>query len=162
MINLVACIGSRDLNKHELEICKAYGQALAENGKMVITGNARGADQAYAEGANSVDPGKVILVLPWYSYERHAIVEGNKVIVFDPKKPECIGWRLEAEKLHPAWHKLSQGGQLLMARNIRIVMYADYLIAFPKKNKYGQLGGTGQGIRYAEKLGMRIERLDES
>jgi len=156
----IACIGSRDLNKDELARCKEWGYKFAREGYVIQTGNARGADQAFAEGANTVNPEMVMLFLPWSSYEKHRIIEGNKVIVFDESNPAHRLWMEEAEKHHPAWYKLSRGSRLLMARNIGIIDGTFYVVAFPKTNPFGQLGGTGQGIRYATSRGVPVYRMD--
>ncbi len=64
-----SCVGSRRLTREQLHICYKMGQYLAEQGIVLSTGAASGADQAFAEGALSAG-GKVTLWLPWSSYER--------------------------------------------------------------------------------------------
>jgi hypothetical protein len=157
---IIACIGSRDLRQNELEICRQIGERMVKFGHEIITGNARGADQAFADGGNSVDRSKITLVLPWHGYEFHAVRDHNKVITLNPDVPEHKEWLRAAEETHPAWEKLSNGTRLLMARNIGIVKPSNLVVAFPLKNRFGQLGGTGQGIRYAEKLGVPVKRID--
>ena len=74
-----ACIGSRRTPPAYLKLMEYLGEAIVENGDWVVSGNCKGADQAYAKGANKVDPTKVLLYLPWKTYETSALVKGNEV-----------------------------------------------------------------------------------
>lgn len=145
----VACIGSRELATPILVQIQELGRLVVERGHSLHTGNAPGADQAFAAGGNSVDPAKVHLHLPWASFERQAIHPGNAVeTVGDPWGPVAL--YEEAAQLHPAWDRLTKAGQRLMARNILIVRGAEVCLAYPNWKKSGG-GGTGQGLRYCQK-----------
>ncbi|KKN09988.1 hypothetical protein LCGC14_1041260 [marine sediment metagenome] len=160
---LYAGIGSRDLTPAQINTCEKLGAWFAQQGHILCTGNAKGADQAFARGVNSVDPTRVRLFLPWSSYERQAIVPGNKVISLDDYPAAAIA-RLEvdAAKHHGAWHRLKQGGRKLMVRNGLIIEGpagpVGIVLAFPS-NKVGG-GGTGQGIRLAESKGIEVIDLN--
>lgn len=149
----VACIGSRSLLAKDITLCETIGRYIASVGSIVVTGNAKGADQAYARGANSVAPTAVRLYLPWRTYNAEAIVEGNKVI----KEPEKI-WYQIAAKYHPNWGSLKRGGRCLHARNVGIIGVSDFVVAFPSGG-YG--GGTAMGMRLGHARNLKVDNLRE-
>ena len=143
----IAGIGSRALNGARLDICRRLGAFIATCGGEIHSGNAGGADQAFARGGNSVDPRLVHLHLPWPNFEARAIHPDN--VIHLPQ--EQSGYAETAAKYHPAWKHLTQGGRKLHTRNVSIVCWPtmkDMVLAFPSNKKGG--GGTGQGMRVAE------------
>jgi len=158
----IACIGSTQLNPKQIQVCETIGRSIVNYGDKVSTGNAKGADQAYARGGNSVDPWFVRLCLPWRSYEREAIVHGN--VVEDLQQLESAHYaelEAEAKAHHGAWHKLSQGGQKLQIRNGLILDGCGLVIAWPNVNKsWG--GGTGQGMKVAKSRGIEVVDLSKN
>ena len=160
-----AGIGSRDLTPEQIEVCEKLGSWFAQCGHTLHTGNALGADQAFARGANQVNPELVHLWLPWGSYESGAVQPGNVRHVLGEYSPDMLAaLEVEVREFHPAWHRLKQGGRKLMMRNGLIISPAskpskkqvamrkpvDLVIAFPNPNKPGG-GGTGHGLRLASK-----------
>jgi len=150
----VACIGSREIPTETALLMQQIGEMLAQKGHSVASGNAMGSDEAYARGANQVDPKRVLLYLPWASYNKELIVQGNEIHLEEAKE-----WEPLAEKHHPAWMWLSQGARRMMIRNVGIVMQSDRVIAYLNHNKTGG-GGTGHGWRVAGAL--KIPRIDLS
>lgn len=150
----IACIGSREINPQIESEMEHIGEFIARQGWWLASGNAIGSDQAYARGANRVNPTKVILYLPWSTYEDQAIVEGNQVL--ESPKPE---WEELAARHHPRYPLLGQGAQKMMVRNAGIVRNADAVIAYLNRRKIGG-GGTGHGARIASAL--EIPLLDIS
>ena len=148
----IAVIGSRDIPDNVRELMVTVGTNLVGDGHWLTSGNADGSDAAWAEGGNSVDPTKVIIYLPWATYNSDYLVEGNRVL--KAPKPE---WFDKAAQFHPNWHNLKQGARRLMARNYGIVHKADAVLAYLNHNKQGG-GGTGHGWRIAEHL--KIPRFD--
>jgi len=146
----IACIGTRELGDATV-LLEAIGAYLVRAGYTVSTGNAIGSDQAFARGGNSVDPKRVELWLPWASYERAAVVKGNIVHT----GPTVDDVEL-AKKLHPAWGRCSAGARTLHARNCQIVRGCTLVIALPRRDCPG---GTGQGMRIAEHLGIPVHNL---
>lgn len=140
----VATIGSRSTPGPILTLMENIGAYLVSNGYIISTGNAKGADQAFARGANRVNPKLVRLYLPWPSYEIENIVPYNEVIPYQEES-----WLTEAAKYHPKWSTLKDSVKKLHARNVGIVKGACQIIAFPNNNKIGG-GGTGMGLRLAE------------
>jgi hypothetical protein len=157
---LYAGIGSRRLDKGALVLCYSIGAFLARLGWTLVTGAAKGADQAFAQGALS-EGGEVILCLPWASYERDwvlsARVKGARVRVLKPDDKDAFA---SVDAHHPAARYLSGSVRKLHARNHLVVHKAKFVMAFPQATEAGGLGGTGQGIRVAQALGIRAVRLD--
>lgn len=146
----VACIGSRETPDNTLVLMEKIGAYLAQNNYIISTGNALGADQAFARGGNSVDPRKVRLYLPWPAYEADKIVKGNDVITYQEED-----WFTESAKYHPAWKTLKDSVKKLHSRNIGIVKGSCLVICYLNHRKPGG-GGTGQGVRYAQALGIPV------
>lgn len=149
----VACIGSRSLSAKFLDFCFTFGQFIARLEGEVHTGNAEGADQAFARGANTVDPRLVHLHLPWPNYNAGAVVPRN--VVHLPQ--EQSNYTEIAAEYHPTWRYLKQGVKKLHTRNVSIICWPqlkDLVLAFPGGgvNK----GGTGQGIRIATGYEVRV------
>lgn len=151
-INRIACIGSRDIDEEQKELAFKIGKSLAEKGIQVASGNAFGSDEWFGKGVNSVDPELLILYIPWMSYNRVLIQEGNKVTW--TLKPE---WEKIAEKNHPVWDKLTQGAKKLMTRNVGIISKSSKVVGFVNGSKPGG-GGSGHSFRVAEVL--KIPTLD--
>ncbi len=154
----IAGIGSRDLDEEQRDICFRLGRVIAERGGEVHSGNAEGADQAFANGANSVDPKWVHLHLPWPNFNREAIVRGNVIHLPHPQSH----YDVTAAKYHPNWQYLKQGAKKLHTRNVSIIVHPapkDMVLAYPSLKLGG--GGTGQGMRIAEGMGVPLWNLRE-
>lgn len=155
----VACIGSRDLTPEQLGLCQEIGRLIALNGFELHSGNAPGADQAYASGANQVNPELVHLHLPWPGFKREAVWRGNQVHVYPF---DGVRFYVDiAAECHPKWDYLRDYAKKLHARNVSILMPArkkvDVCVAWPSERVGG--GGTGQGMRIAEAYGIRLVDL---
>ena len=57
----IACIGSRATPPLVLDWMRQAGALLVRAGHRIISGNAPGADQAWAAGGNTADPTQVTL-----------------------------------------------------------------------------------------------------
>ncbi len=156
---LYAGIGSRDLSPKQIEVCEKLGSWFAKQGHVLHTGNAKGADQAFARGANRVSPCMVHLYLPWDSYERDAIEPGNMILSLDSYSRVSIeDMEALAARHHPAWNRLKQGGRKLMVRNGLIIDNTSMVLAFPSSKIGG--GGTGHGMRIARARGIELIDLN--
>lgn len=149
----IACIGNRNPARDVLRALYNIGRHLVLAGHIVVSGNARGADQAYGRGVNSVDRRRLHLHLPWAGYEQQAIRTGNVVrVTWDARY-----FKIAAQH-HPAWTELSNGATRLMARNVAIVESSDLVIAYPSLAKpWG--GGTGHGMTVARAMGKPVVDL---
>lgn len=152
----VAVVGTRNPTSEQLDLCGRIVQVLMLIHPSVIisTGMAPGIDQ---KAVSEAFPNRLHLYLPWKSFEAQKIPVYAKVTVYDPKIHR--EWTDSVFKLHPAPDKLKSSYICLHARNYGILAdqeWASACIAFPRVKGYGSdnLGGTGQAIRIADKLGI--------
>lgn len=153
----VACVGRRDLRCSEALYLESVGLALIENGHSITSGNAPGSDQTFALGASYLDASRVELYLPWSSFEKRAILEGNVLHQVEEATQEH---RDLARKSHPTWDRLPSTVRPLMVRNAMIVKSSAVVLSFPNMMKPG-LGGTGHAMRCALELGVPVWLLNE-
>jgi hypothetical protein len=141
-----AGIGSRQTPKYILDWMAEMGAELVRQGWTVVSGNADGADSAWARGANSVDPAKLELWLAWKT--KRGLVEGNDVRVFcELPKEEQERYIDIVRKLHPAWQYVSDNAALLLGRNAKIIEKVEVVFGYtPFKDR----GGTMMGYKLAE------------
>lgn len=138
-----AGIGSRETPSDVLTIFEKVGKFLAQKDFILRSGHAEGADKAFENGCDKVNGLKEIY-LPWKGFEGSE----SDLIVFDIRAFEI------AEKYHPYWNNLKQGGQKLQARNSHQVLGSDletpssFVLCWTKNGKGS--GGTGQAIRIAK------------
>lgn len=158
----VACIGSRDLNRDQVAQCQKIGALIVANGFELHSGNALGADQAFASGANQEHPDLVHLHLPWASYERKAVRPENHVYVYPFGNMKF--YVDVAADAHPNWNNLKSAVRKLHARNSSILIpdqkEVDVCIAWPSSRPGG--GGTGQGMRIATARGINLIDLTKT
>lgn len=147
----IACIGSRGLSREQLALCQEIGRWLVPRGHELVTGEAIGADQAFAQGGASVDPSKVHIWVPWHSYEAAQRPAG--VIVHEET---VYGDVALAQHNHPIWNQPRPGVKPLMARNARIIMCSEFVLAWPGRNASSPTGGTTHGMRRARQWGNKV------
>lgn len=147
----IACIGSRETSPVVLKWMEATGAALVRAGYTIVSGNAPGADQAWARGGNSMDPTRVELCLPWGSFETASIHGRNVVRTFDATDGQRAIALVQAT--HPAFARLTHGALLLHARNAMIVENAHLVLGSLNAAKLGG-GGTRSAFRIAQRLGV--------
>lgn len=156
----VSGIGSRSLNEFQLTLCRDLGIQVVASGGFLHSGAAPGADQAFMSGGGTIDEQRVFAHLPWPTYERGHILYRSYHSVCPPYP---ANYEALAAECHPAWHRLSRGARALHIRNVSIVTPfgkpVDLVLAFPNPTKPGG-GGTGQGIRIAERLGIPVVDLN--
>lgn len=143
----IACIGSRQTPPDILKWMEYAGAELVKAGHVIVSGNAPGADQAWARGGNGVDAARVELCLPWQGFEDHAIRNGNVVRVYDPISGKF--YRDHAATIHPRWSRLTPSVRKLHARNVMIVSGAACLLYYVMKRS---TSGTKFGIEVARKF----------
>lgn len=158
----VACIGSRDLSEEALDDCTEIGRLVVSRGFELHSGNAPGADQAFAQGGNSVDPKRVHLHLPSFSFNLEAIVLGNHVYTYP--FDDLRFYSTIAADCHPKWEYLKDYVRKLHVRNASILVpqkqNVDVCVAWPSQRIGG--GGTGQGMRIAAARGIRLIDLTQT
>jgi hypothetical protein len=130
---------------------------LAEQGWVLRTGMATGADQAFYRGA-CARHGSMELYLPWRDFERgeRSDIEGREIFVLAQPTPEAYEL---AAKFHPNWGKLTDGPRALHARNSHQVLGRDlktasrFVVCWTEDGSLDGSGnkarGTGQALRIA-------------
>ena len=152
-----AGIGARKTPPRILRIMADSARELAKKGYSLSTGAAKGADQAFAEGAIG-GYGRVDLYLPWSSYEkqwwRHLNGDVYTHILDTVSHKAAIQ---SVYKYHPAANRLSQGVLKLHARNFLVMENVDFVICWTPNGEV--TGGTGQALRLAIDRGIRVYNL---
>lgn len=153
-----AGIGSRECPKEVLNQMTELAFQLEKLGWWLRSGNATGADQAFALGVGE----KAQIWLPWYSFggdafrlirptHTYKVIQDNDTEAFD-----------SVEKFHPNAANLKPAVRKLMARNHRQLKGlnepdSSFVICWTKDGK--DSGGTGQNIRAANHWGIPVFNL---
>lgn len=128
------------------------GRWFAENNIKLRSGHAKGSDDAFERGCNSVN-GKKEIYLPWKGFEG----SNSDLIVSDPKAYAI------AKQHHKGWDNLKQGAKKLMARNSHQLLGQNLetpstlVVCWTPKGE--TVGGTGQAIRIAEHYNIPIVNI---
>jgi len=167
----IACAGWRGTSREVLQLCEEVGAYIVAKGFILTHGNAAGPDQAFARGANRVDPTLVHVYLPWPDYNTKSLHPDNHLIChFDddqlpggsweqPGNQEFLQWAELARSCHPHPEKCSDGARLLLIRNVGVVQGANQLLAARNLIDH-QRGGTNHAWRVADKL--KVPSIDLS
>jgi hypothetical protein len=147
----VGCIGTSEPNDREYSTCVATGYALVEMSKIIVSGNAKGCDHAYASGANIIRPTSVRLYVPNRNHYPQHWVLGN--IIIADQEPY---WEDLARGNHPRYDYQSDYVKKLFQRNAGIILASDYIIALPNFRKKPWGGGTSHGMKIASQLGKPV------
>jgi len=141
-----AGIGSRKTPGEVLEIMRHVAVLMAEQGWVLRSGGADGADSAFEEGCRQ-QGGEMEIFLPWKGFN------SNPSPLFDlPAMGEALA---VASDIHPAWNRTSQGAKKLLARNIFQILGKDLespssvVIAYTTGG-----GGTGFALSVADFFGI--------
>lgn len=132
-----AGIGSRETPQRILSTMTGIAMTLWNNGWVLRSGAALGADSAFESGANN----NAEIYLPWPGYNEH------QSSLCSPSLDAII----MAGTYHPAWDRCSQGARKLHGRNCHIVLGSDLndpvdiIVCWTPGGK--RKGGTGQALR---------------
>lgn len=145
-------IGSRETPKDILGEFTKIATSLADQGYILRSGGADGADSAFELGCD-LGQGKKDIFLPWKGFN------GNRSII-NYVSDEAIEM---AKTLHPAWSKLSNGAQKLMGRNCyQVLGYSlnkpsEFVIGYTKVDENGKRwGGTSLAMNLADREGIPV------
>jgi DNA recombination-mediator protein A len=145
----IAIIGTRQPTPKQRGHAYEYALKASRMGHTIKTGGAYGIDAAAMDGCLK---GLLEVYLPWPGFHREAIPRHAKTFTYDPDFHTY--WKESVNLYHPNPQALTQAAFSLMARNYGIVAGSDLVLAFPKAPN--KLGGTGQGIRIANALGIEF------
>lgn len=144
-------IGTRTPERLDFEFAKLLSAHLVDAGWIVRTGGAAGIDTAAILGGSKVDPHLVWIYEPWEGFADSVADPDNRRI---PLRKE---WFDSIYRYHPTPWRLSKTARRLHARNFGMIEHptrADLVIACP-----GRAGGTWQGIRIAQALGIPLRLI---
>ncbi len=160
-------IGSRETPLDVRMRFTVLARLLGEGGAILRTGGAPGADNAFLEGALSVDA-HVELYLPWQGFNKEELdplydqYPWTNVKIYTAPTVEAYAI---AAYFHPYYSNLKRGARSLQARNSHQVLgrdirtrdteiLSDLVICWTENGK--RQGGTGQALRIAENRGVPI------
>ena len=146
----IACIGSRQTSAPVLAWMEEMGAKLVGAGYILLSGNAPGADQAWARGGNKVNARHVELFLPWEYFESSAIDGRNPIRVIRAADATHMRFYEVVKQTHPKWADLTAAGLQLHARNAMLVDMAHIVLGSLNPDKPGG-GGTGSAFRMAQR-----------
>ena len=146
-------IGARKTPVDKQEYLFKWANDLAEQGWTLRSGGADGADSAFEAGCDWAKGDKEIYV-PWNGFN------GNSSRLTPTADAFLI-----AKEFHPAWEKLSQGAQKLMARNSHQVLGHDLntpsTVLFYWTEGGKEIGGTAQALRIAKAYDIQCVWVDK-
>lgn len=145
-------IGSRQTPQAVQEIMRLYAIERANEGYILRSGAATGADTAFEIGCDAVNGGKNIF-LPWKGFSGSQ----SKLFHISSHAYEM------ASNYHPAWNKCSDAVKKLHARNCYQVLGedlntpSDHLICWTPNGKI--VGGTATAIKIALDWNIEVVNL---
>lgn len=148
-------IGSRETKVEFLSLMEEIAFKLSQDNWILRSGGADGADAAFERGAsNTFASVKPNIYLPWDGFNGLKKDKNHPVATeFDNYEQ---AWEIASET-HPAWDRMSAGGQALHSRNVYQVLGHDlstpskFLICYAKPTKTGVSGGTNTAWVLAKK-----------
>jgi hypothetical protein len=144
-----AGIGSRNTPEEVMDAMTKLAEDLKSIGWVLRSGGADGADTAFEKGAGD----SKVIFLPWRFFN-------NSPCPYYPIPDKAFEI---AEKIHPAWSKLSQGAQRLHARNILQVLgyqfkfLSKFVVCWTPGGKVQ--GGTATAIKLAKVENIKVFNL---
>ncbi len=119
--------GTRDVPEQDYPKLVAFACGLAKRYPHAVfrTGNAKGADAAFAEGVGSVDRSRLEYVVPYEGHRRKQMAEGSRSVALNQVTP-----LLEKQVLDQTEAASPEYGSLLAKRDRvpRLKAKADYLL----------------------------------
>lgn len=160
MLKYYTGIGSRETNENILCLMEDLSFALSQQGWILRSGGADGADTAFEVGASNPFSEVVPeIYLPWITFNNHdSMSKGVLVPSAYNNWTEAQGM---ASEIHPAWDRLSPAVKTLHSRNMYQVLGKDlktpskFLVCYAKPSKDGYVvGGTRSAYKLAKDRGI--------
>lgn len=143
-----AGIGSRKIPEDYRNLINEISLYLEEKGYTLRSGGANGTDLMFEEKVSNKE-----IYLPWKNFNKN-----NSDLYIVSKEALLIG-----KKYHPAWNNLNKWSKLLIGRNSYQILGndlktpSDFVVCYTDKAKI--VGGTGQALRIAKSLNIKIFNL---
>lgn len=150
-----AGVGARATPPEVLQLMVGAARSLEDQGLMLRSGGADGADTAFEQGCWHW-PNKQIF-LPWNGFNKRYLSQPGTYRLEEPYLSQAR--KISADH-HPNWDALSVGGESCMIRNVAQVLGPDlkspslFVMCWTPGGKGG--GGTGQAIRIANTYGVPV------
>lgn len=152
-----AGIGARDTPPEVLVQMTTIARIAAEDGWLLRSGRAGGADSAFELGCDRAN-GKKEIWLPWRGFNQskspHYLVTGTA---------QCDQALAIAASLHPAWERCKRAARLLHARNVLQILGGDFhtpvdrVICWTPNSAI--CGGTATALRLAQQYDIESVNL---
>jgi len=156
----VAVIGTREPSEYQKNEVIRLVQKLDPDKHAVVSGCAYGVDALALKTANALGI-TTIGMLPWPAYNSDVQAYCDYVKVLgDLSTNDRLRAFDSVVKYHPNPRTLRQTVRDLHARNWMIIHWAVRVIAAPSSKQGG--GGTGQGIRLTQAMGLPLTLIGES
>ena len=164
-------VGSRETPPEIMELMSQLGVKLADQGWILRSGGAEGADSAFEEGwmHHVAFQGTTLaeLYIPWTGFNSHyAMSHHGACIIQDDKSPLMQRAFERASTIHPAWERLTPAAKKLHARNVFQVLGRDlntpskFLVCWAETDKHGiPKGGTRTAWVLADREGVECFNL---
>lgn len=151
-----AGVGSRTTPPNMLALMTSAADQLENEGLILRSGGAEGADTAFDTGVKK--PKNKQIIIPWNGFGGlNSNTPGVQAFPYTCNISQALAI---TKKYHPAWDKLSRTVQTLMARNACQVLGTQldqpalFVLCWTPGGKAG--GGTGQAIRIAHAYGIPV------
>lgn len=156
-------VGSRKVPEDVRALAQRLARRLAETHHL-RTGGAQGMDQAFLTGVSLYDPKALSWVenyLPWDGFEGYSLKQDPGCYV--PRY--WANWHeaeVIAQRIHPAWERLSRGMRALHTRNVYQVLGPDlkdpseFILYYAPPSGNSVKGGTRTAVELA-----RLYRVPE-
>lgn len=149
-----AGIGSRQTPTELEPVIQRVAEICNERGYTLRSGAAEGADQMFEKWSARAE-----IFLPWKPFGKiHQISPGRTVHHGSSAEAFKI-----AENVHPTWHRLTDGGRKLHARNAHQILGVgldnpvDFVVCWTPNGE--EVGGTRTGIKIAQMHGIPVWNL---
>ena len=155
--NWVAIIGSRNASSKELELAHKLAYECAKQGKIIISGLAKGIDAAAHQGAIDAG-GKTIAIVNTPSFQGIYPKE-NRQLAEEIKKNGGIIYPYKNVAVESTEKGLSQFSRRLIERDLLLAHLSSTVITVKTKNTV-ITAGTKWAFNEADKLGKKIFIID--
>lgn len=156
--NYYAGIGSRETPIEIQEFQTRIATRLEEDGWLLSSGGAEGADSAFERGLSSISPNRIIL--PWSGFNKKYAKDGyidssntDRIII-----EQCEDL---VSTVHPYWDNLKDSHRTLHSRNVMQILGENldnpvkFVLYWAPEDKHGVAkGGTRTAVVLAQKLGI--------
>lgn len=154
---IYAGIGSRSTPEDVLENMQWSATVLANEGWLLRSGGADGADRAFERGCD-IAQGEKEIWLPWKGFN------GSKSSFILPEFGEQFDRAIAiAKSLHPVWERCTTAARRLHARNVLQILGGDFQTVVDRVICWTPdgaiVGGTATALKLAKQMDVEIVNM---